>query len=124
MIILLGLFGVLMCSLLLTKGARSCGAREMVGQLGIIFSSLLLFVCLLSLLISRSTDTSNIQRYKAFCRTLQTARIRGDTTEIERASIQSDISKWNEWIASSKYWNDTILDIWTVDEVANLKEIE
>lgn len=66
---------------------------------------------------------SDIQRYEAFKVTIANARSNG-ASEAERTAILIQITKWNEDLASAKYWNKTVFDIWIPDQYAELPFLE
>jgi hypothetical protein len=47
-----------------------------------------------------------------------------ENNDVERTAIYLKVMEYNEGLATTKYWNNTIFDIWTPDELANLPFIE
>lgn len=123
MIILVGLvvLGVVGFCLLDRIGTESLWG--LVGLIASVASVVLLAANVIALTFGRAGDRSSIAQYHAFVRTVEAARAKGSVTEYERAAIQKDIADWNQKLANVKYWNETIYDIFTVDEYANLPEI-
>ena len=83
-------------------------------------SALLLVLLVLPLnhLISYPGDIVEFNTTKAFVAEL---REKGD--DIERTAAMLDIIEQNRWLASSKYWNSTLLDIWIPDTIEELTPI-
>lgn len=83
-----------------------------------------LLLALIFVGITRLQEAENAERYKAFVSTLEKARARGQSGDIERAAMQNSIASWNGKIAAARYWNGTLFDIWHVDAFAELPFIE
>lgn len=79
----------------------------------------ILFAALITIPISRAADGATIASHYALEETLSTSRME-NLSEIERAAILTTIAEHNQLLASARYFNDTILDIWIVDELAEL----
>jgi len=98
------------------------GDLSLTGTMAAIVGGVGLFTALIFLPLSRMSTESHIAQFKAISSTIQGARSRGES--IENAAIQIKVSGANEWLASAKYWNGTVFDVWIVDEVESLDEIQ
>lgn len=86
-------------------------------------SGVILAILLIMLPICYYSDLAWIEKYHAFKVTVEEAR-KSNISEIERAAILQDIAVWNQDVASAKYWNKTIFDIYIPDEVEALEMLE
>lgn len=90
-----------------------------------VFGGTFLAAALLSLAVGRGGGYEDVARYHAFQKTLTTARANGDVTSaVERAAIQREVVAWNCKLAGARFWNNTVFDIWVVDEFAALPDLE
>lgn len=117
--ILIGVF--LGCAL---AWKRLPGAEALFAGVSTLFCGVILGFTLFTIPIERAFDRSAIAKYRAFKATVETARTKDKLSEMERAAILKDIAHWNQMIASERYWNSTVFDIWHVDEAANLPPLE
>ena len=92
---------------------------DIVGTLTV-FSLLCFFILLISIPISRTSNASEIQEFKIMRQILDNA----ENNNPESATIQIKIIEHNQWLASMKYYNQSIWDIWIPDEIENLKYIK
>ena len=121
MIVLLVLVATLAIGFFIHK--RSKDEFEFPGVLLMAIGGLLLVIYLIILPLNRQDCFAKIVKIEAFQETVSTSRM-GNLSEIERAAILSKIAEWNEWIAETKYYNNTIWDIFIPDEAANLQPIK
>ena len=119
MILLLVLIGTFSFGFYLSRELRV----ELAGELLMIVAGILLLISLIILPINRQSCFADIAKIKAFQETVSASRME-NLSEIERAAILSKIAEWNEWIAETKYYNNTIWDIFIPDEAANLQPIK
>ncbi|MFA5753541.1 MAG: hypothetical protein WC910_10785 [Bacteroidales bacterium] len=92
---------------------------ELLSGILAIFAGIGLLIALVALPMNRAKYKSDIQQYHAFEQTITTARQSG-ASEAERTAILMQITKWNQELASARYWNDTLFDIWIPDKYAKL----
>ena len=83
----------------------------------------LLVVSLISLPISYYSGMAEIERYHALKESYENSRNQ-EVSEYERATIAQKVAEYNADIASVRYWNDTIFDIFIPDELAELDYLE
>lgn len=87
----------------------------MVGCFGVVVS-------LITIPLNRLGNLSRIEKIKAVQITLASGR------EIEKnyesISFQLKISDYNEWLASAKFYNQTVFDIWIIDEIDSIDFIK
>jgi uncharacterized membrane protein len=86
-----------------------------------VMSGVLLVLCLISWPIAYFDGRSEIRKYHALKSSIMKAR---ENNDVERTAIYLKVMEYNEGLATTKYWNNTIFDIWTPDELANLPFIE
>ena len=115
MIILITLAALLIISLLLYAFTDF----EAAGFAFSVTFGVILFAALISIPVSRAEDGATIASHYALEETLSTSRME-NLSEIERAAILTKIAEHNQLLASARYFNDTILDIWIADELAEL----
>lgn len=98
---------------------------DLYDGLGIV-SSIFGFVLVISLIIlpfSYYSGKAEVQRYYALKETInQSRQVKG--SDIERAALTKEIADYNKDLAEVKYWNNSIFDIYTPDELANLKPLK
>jgi len=66
---------------------------------------------------------AEVERYHALKESYEESRSQ-DLSEYERATIAQKIAEYNADIASKRYWNDTIFDIYIPDELAELEYLK
>jgi len=94
----------------------------------IIFPALLiigvlgLFLSLIMVPLNRMNVNAHIKMFQSV---EQTAKVARDNNKmcLERAAFQQKVADKNEWLASTKYWNNTICDLWIPDKVKKLEPI-
>ena len=88
--------------------------------------SLILVILFISVPMSRYKDKKFIRDYQVTKTTIQTYRKNRTNinNSIEGATILKNIIKINTYITNATYWNDTIWDIWTVDDVTQLEQLK
>lgn len=101
--------------------SRSYGGWEMLGQMGCFLTAFLMAMCVITIPISRMKTHSGIAEFNAVRDSR--ALVQG-TPEIEAAAWRMEVAKANRWLASKKFYNGTVFDLWTPDEVESLKPIE
>jgi len=85
--------------------------------------ALVVFCCSIAIIpLCRMGDNSYIQGYYATKTTIEKAREKENF--IETAALTKEILAINTRLAKVKYWNDTVFDIWTKDEYAELEFLE
>lgn len=84
--------------------------------------SLALFIGLLGLLLNPIEYRAKASQLQAFKETVEFSRT-SNVSELERAAILSKIGEWNEWLAETKYYNESIFGLWIPDEVAQIEPI-
>lgn len=82
-----------------------------------------LAIALVLLPISYHSTKAEVDRYHALKETLQKSREEG-SSEIERAALVQEIAQYNKDLASAKYWNETVFDIYIYDGLAELDYLE
>lgn len=92
---------------------------EVFGLLITAISGIGLTVVMITLPFAHVDSPAHAARYHAFKITLEDARHSG--ISIERAAIEHDIIEWNKHIATDRYWNSTIFDIFVPDANAELE---
>jgi hypothetical protein len=88
-----------------------------------IISGITLLVALIVIPINRASHYDEIQQYNAVKMTIEESR-KSNISDIERAAIINKIASWNAKIASLRYWNDTIFDIYIPDEATKLEYLK
>lgn len=83
---------------------------------------ILLVLCLITIPLNHMEVESNIARYEAIKQTAATARESGDG--YEAAAFRMKVAYVNAEIASAKYYNNTVFDIWFPDAVEDLQPIQ
>lgn len=87
-----------------------------------VFLGMSLFITLITVPLNFYSVHGEIQEFNAVKATIETSRKKG--LDVENAAFQMKIADNNKWLASLKYWNSTIFDIWIPDDVEKLKPLE
>lgn len=120
---------ILVCTAMIVGGftlaikVHSYSGWENVGVSICGLGGILLVGLLISLPISRASGRDGLVRVQAFRDSVQRARNDKNFSDIERAAILKEITSWNEWLASERYWNVGIWDWWHVDEVTATEDL-
>lgn len=107
----------------LVSGIYLCKYTEFDGFPLAVFSGLILFFSLIVLPISISSYKGEIQQYYATKETITESR-KNNVSEVERAALIKVIIDTNNEIASLRYWNNTIFDIYIPDEITKLEYLK
>lgn len=83
-----------------------------------IFTGMLLTFALLFIPLNRMKVRSNIAAFNA----VRDSRAGGQ--EIEAAAWRMKVAEQNAWLASKRYYNRTLFDLWIPDEIEALQPIE
>jgi len=96
---------------------------ELLSGILAMFAGIGLLIAIVYLPMNRAGCKNDIQRYHAFKQTIAKARQAG-ASEAERTAILMQITEWNQDLASARFWNDTVFDIWIPDEYVKLPPLE
>ena len=88
---------------------------------GVVFSICLFFFSIIWPVTFYGLKADIIQ-FNSVQQTVEACRTRGEN--IENAAIQIKIIDSNKWLASTKYWNSTIFDIFIPDSIEQLESIK
>lgn len=86
-----------------------------------IMSLICLLIALIIWPVSYYDNMAQIEKYYALERTLESSR---EKEQLEDAALMLKVVENNTTLASLKYWNKTIFDIYIPDEIENLKELK
>lgn len=96
--------------------------EEFLGVAGVIFG-LFAVIFLMAWPICYYEDLAKVEKYKAFQQTIESARYEEDH-QLENIRILKEITEKNEWLAYTKFWNDTLLLDWFIpDAIEQLEPI-
>lgn len=124
MLILVGLFLLVCLGMAMHVFSRWDSLLEFVGNIMSIFSGITLVICLILIPIHRYEVSAGIQEFKSVEQTIEVARQNPDM-KLESIAFQQKVAEKNEWLASKKYWNSTVIfDIWIPDEVEKMEPIK
>lgn len=82
-------------------------------------SGCILTIALIMIPVSRVMDRTTIVSHYSLAETIEVSRTE-NISEIERAALLTTIANHNQTLASARYFNNTTLDIYIVDELAEL----
>lgn len=94
-----------------------------IGFVLTIISGAILTLALILLPASYYSTKSDIQEYYSIKQTINEAR-QNNISEVERAALTQKIVEVNQWLTSTKYWNNSIFDIYYPDEIEDLKPLK
>lgn len=90
-------------------------------------SSIVLFIALILIPITRMQTYSEIKQFRSIQQSIANAREDKQhfgNFNIENAALQQEVIKANRWLVSVKYWKTTTFSLWIPDEINNLSEIK
>jgi len=87
-----------------------------------IMSTTFLLASLLYVVAGRLDFHRGVQQINATRATIEQAR-QGENDPLENAAVMLTIVELNQWIATRKYWNTTLFDLWVPDEVDQLEPL-
>lgn len=124
MLLLLFFLGVIVVGIIMLKISDSYynDIFDFSAEMTILVGSAILVISLICIPLLRMDTTSDIQKFNAIQMTIDNARI--NNAKYETAAFQIKISEANQWLASTKYWNDSIFDIWIPDIIEDLQYIK
>ena len=105
------------------KKVNSYGSSlEFASDMLIVFGAIFLFIALICIPISLYEAKTNIEQYKQTKITIEEQRNNKEISELERASLLTEIIKQNEGLISYQRNNDTFMfGIYIPDEVDSLE---
>ncbi|WP_342836276.1 hypothetical protein [Priestia sp. SB1] len=101
------------------KNASSYNGWDLTFALSSVVFGATLAVSLLVLSINHLSAEADIKKYEVLKMTIDQSREDGNS-EIERAALVKKIISFNTDLAETKYWNETVFDIFVPDKVAEL----
>lgn len=96
---------------------------DTLGFIATLVGVIAVIVIPLGWVINISSYNSNIQQYNAIKETIKIAR-EESISDIERAALTTKIIEVNEYLASAKYWNNTMFGDNIPDEFAELEYLK
>lgn len=96
--------------------------EDFISILLIVFPSVALFMAIIMAPIVRYDNQSKIIKFQETKQTIINIRQKG--AEVEKAALVHKIIEANRWLASAKYWNKGIWDLYYPDEVMELEPLE
>lgn len=121
MLILSGLTLILILGIVLKR--KLSWRYDWIGIALTMLSGILLGTALFMLLVNHYSGKEGIEKYYALKETIEISR-KNKATDIERASLVKEIAECNKDLASFRYYNDTIFDIFIPDELAQLPNLK
>jgi len=116
--ICLGLFVI---SLILIKTSDCMDDQKFCGEVIMIISGACIVIGLIAKPVEKYETMAAISEHNATRQTLENARKNGNDWEI--TTIQTKIIEANSWLASKKYYNNTIWGWWIPDEINDVEPI-
>ncbi len=92
--------------------------RGLVGAACVAVGAILLIGSGIAWLSAYLSIVSNIEEFKASEQTVARAR-QGNGREIESAALVLTMAENNEWLAKTKYWNNTFWSDWMIPDAVN-----
>lgn len=116
---------IISCVVLLIVGTIILVGSYDYEELGIAISAFSIFwllIFLIMLPIYYYGVESEIRGYESTIESIENAR--EADKDFENAAIQQKIIDANKWLSEQQYWNESIWDIYTPDEIMELKPIK
>lgn len=123
MIILIVSAILIIVGVIISKKSEYASVWDFTGNIISIIFGIILVATLITLPLSYYDTKAEVERYYAFKETIENSRS-GNMSEFERAALINEIANYNKKLASVKYWNDTIFDIFIYDGLAELEFLE
>jgi hypothetical protein len=125
MIIIFSCIGLVGIAFILAEIAERL-SLDIIEKIGFVLFLIGAVVLILVLILWPSiyySTVGEIEEFKAVEKTVDSFGYGRNNLNIERAATINSVIKWNAWLARSKYWNDSILDIYYPDEIEKLNYI-
>jgi uncharacterized membrane protein len=87
-------------------------------------SGFILCALLFALPIARCDYNSRFVEFNETSNTIKEARKNKDISEFELAAMQTKVIESNNWLARTKYWNNTIWDYYIPEKIVQLESIK
>ena len=95
---------------------------ELIGMFSVITGGACLLIGLILVPVNRMDVNSEIHKIEAMQKTLDEAR--KSNARLENITIQNKVAELNQELASTKYYNKTIFDLWIPDRVEDVSPIK
>ena len=115
---MLFLISLVVLTLIFTLISREFDDSEIAFNLAGLFG-VILIAALVFWPISYYSSKAEVDRYYALERSLEESRS-GNVSDVERAAVTNEIIDYNKDLASVRYWNKSIFDIYIYDGLAEL----
>ena len=106
---------------IIASKCKTFSTIEMLFQLLAIAAGSLFLVSVLACPISQLGVKSKMKAFESVKATLSVAR---ETQTLENVALQLEVIKSNKWLASTKYWNTTVFEIFIPDEIDKVNTIK
>ena len=123
MLIIIGFVIILIVGIFVLRSKRYDINRETVGIVLTVIGTIGLIVSLLTLPFSRMEVNSTIHKIEATQQTINRAR-ENENIKLEKMAIQNKAAEMNQKLASTKYYNKTVFDLWIPDKIENVEPIK
>lgn len=123
MVILISSILLLTLCIILTVTTDYWSDWHSVWQTGSFVFGIILIVLLIAIPLNHHFGKAEVERYYVLKQTVEKSK-GSEFSEIERAALLIEISEYNKDLASVKYWNNTIWDMWFYDGLAELEYLE
>lgn len=123
MLVFAGLIAISVVGYFIAIYAEAYGGMELLGQFMAYGGVACLTIALIIWPLNYSGTEAEVERYHALKQSLENARS-AEASELERAAITQQIVEYNKDLASVKYWNETIFDVFISDDLAELEPIK
>lgn len=79
---------------------------EMIGEILVLFGSVLLSISLIAIIMSHATANNEIQKnkieYEGLCKRYEI--IKSEYEDVSKSDVIADITAWNKRVYNTKYW--------------------
>jgi len=122
MIILISLVIIMSVSIVIAYKAERESALEITGTIIAVLAGTICLCSIVTVFMVRASTDIEISHHKIMHKTITEAR-KNNLSSIERAALLNKIIETNQKLIKSRYWNNSLFDIWIPDEVDQLKEL-
>lgn len=119
--ILIGIGIVLGLLIFIGKGFDFYECSALIG-IPIVVLSAVFIILVLALPAKRMEEKGEIRNYFAVKAVIESARAGGNS--VESATLLSEVIKTNKWLVNSRYWNESVWDIYIPDKVMELRPLK
>lgn len=120
MLILVGSLLLTIISIILLKRVSYLSDWDTVLFISSLVFGAIFTLALIALPFSYYSSKAEVERYYILKETIEQSHSNHQISDLERAALTTQITEYNKDLASVKFWNESIFDIYIYDGLAEL----